>query len=407
MSETKGSNMTIIKYQNRALILNIIKNRGAVSRVDIAQALQLTPAAITILVNDMVKEGIIKEIGPVEEEDRKLGRKKVLIDINYDYKYAVGINIEPDLTNIGISNIKGDVIASSRFETDRNMEPENLLNMAASECMKLLWKENIMKEKVLGAGVGIVGLVDKSNGVSKRAYGLWKKEVNVKGILEGALDTRVVVDNNVRALAIGEIDYHSREDMSNVLFIKYGPGVGSAIIIDNEIYYGANNFSGEIGHTMAVPDGELCRCGRRGCLETVVSRHVIIDKVKKIFSPEETPELYRLCGGDSGSVTMNMICGSAEAGDKNVLEIVREAMYHMSVAISNAVCFYDPHNVIIFGEVFKCKAVMDILKDYTREFIINKDIDDFISISKLNNKSNYIGGIALALREFFYNIGGM
>ena len=407
MLKAIGGNMTMVKFKNRELILNVIKNNGAVSRVDIAHKLQLTPASITILVNDMIKEGFIKELGLLEYEEKRSGRKKILIDIDYSYKYAMGINIEPELINIGVSNIKGDIVASRRFNTDKLLTPQGLLSQISSECMNILWKENIMKDKILGVGVGIVGLVDKINGISKHAYGLWNEEVQVKKILEESIGTRVIVDNNVRALALGEIDYQSNEDMSNVLFVKYGPGVGSAIIIDNEIYYGANNYSGEIGHTIVNYYGEMCRCGRKGCLETVASRSVIIDKTKKQFSEKNMPELYKLCEGNIQSIDLGNICRAAENGDDAVLKIIEEAIFYMSVAIANAVSLYDPHNVILYGEAFKYNIIVDKLKDYMKEFIINRDTNKFISVSKLTYKSNYIGGIALALREFFYNTGGM
>ena len=403
----KGGNMTTVKYRNRSLILNVLKNSGAVSRVDIAQMLQLTPAAITILVNEMVKEGIIGEVGQLEQVDRRSGRKKILIDINYDFKHVIGINIESDWTNIGVSNLKGETVIYKRFQTDKTLLPSKLLENISSECMNMLWKENIMKENVLGVGVGIVGRVDREQGISNHAYALWNEEVNVKGILEEAMGIRVVVDNNVRALAIGELDYHEKEETTNRLFVKYGPGIGSAMIINNEIYYGSCNSAGELGHTIVDFNGEICKCGRRGCLETIASEKSVIKKAIIEFGKSNTPVLYEICRGEAENINIENIYKAAEEGDSLVLESIRKAAYYMAIAIANAVSLYDPNKVILYGRAFNHDLIMGEFKRVIKEAVIREDLNEFITLSALNYKSNYIGGIALVLREFFYDTGGV
>ncbi|GAA0178373.1 hypothetical protein SH2C18_14410 [Clostridium sediminicola] len=185
----------------------------------------------------MVKEGIVKEVGQFEEEDTRSGRKKVLNDIDYNYKYVIGINIEAFSINIGVSNIDREIVSFSNMETDKGVQPKELLMKIANECMSILWKANIFKQDIIG--VGIIGTVDASAGISKHAYGLGQEKVNVKKILEDALDLEVIVDNNVRTMALREIDYNTQEDMSNVIYIKYGPEIGSSVIINNDIYYGS------------------------------------------------------------------------------------------------------------------------------------------------------------------------
>lgn len=406
MITSKGGNMTTVKLQNRALILNVIRNVGAVSRLDIAEQVQLTPAAITILVNEMVKEGIITEVGQLEEPDKRSGRKKVLIDINYDFKNVIGINIESDTINIGVSNIKGEIIVHKRMPVDKTIPPRELLERISSECMNILWKENILKENILGVGVGIVGPVDEETGVSKHAYGIWNEEVPVKDMLQEALGLRVIVDNNVRTLALGELDYHTKDEQSNILFIKYGPGIGSAMIINNNIYYGSNNQSGEIGHTIVELEGDICRCGKRGCLETIAAEKVIMSKVGKRFSKENTPKLYEICKGDASKINSNTVYHSIKENDTEVINIINRGIKFMALAIANAVSLFDPDKVIMYGEAFKQDFVIRYFKKILLEILASDNIDEFITLSELNYKSNYIGGIALALREFFYSTGG-
>ena len=407
MENGRGRNLTSLKIGNRAQILNVLKNTGPISRVDISKKLHLTPAAITIIVNEMLKEGIVVEAGPLEEKDKRSGRKKVLLDISRVYKNIIGINIESDIVNICVSNTKGEVLVYKRINTDKSLSPKDFLKYISNVCMNLLWNKNILKENIIGVGVGMVGPVEKSKGVSIHAYGLWKNEVPVKEILEEYLGLRVVVDNNVRTLALGEIDYHSEEEMSNVLFLKYGPGIGASVIINNELYTGSGYSAGEIGHTIVECRGDICRCGRRGCLETTSSYSAIIKDTKIIFGKEITPELYKLCGEDSINLNIAYILEAANLGDILVEDILKNAIFKLSIAISNAAKLYDPKTVIIYGEAFNNPLFISNLKTFMSELMVEKNVEDFMFLSKLNYKSNYIGAVALALREFFYNTGGM
>jgi predicted NBD/HSP70 family sugar kinase len=400
--------MGLIKQENRKSILKALKNNGTISRKDIAGIVQLTPAAVTILVNDMIEDGIIKEAGELEENDKRAGRKKIIIDINYNYKYVLGISIEAEYINIGIANINGEIIAETNWAntTGQGMKPEEFLNMIAGRCVNLFWNESILKENILGVGVGIIGLVDKNSGTSTHAYGLWKGSISVKKILEKALGLPVVVDNNVRALAVAEMDYKSRQDISDMLFIKHGPGVGSAMIVGKEIYYGANNRAGEIGHTIGNLDGELCKCGKRGCLEMVASKRSILKSVKSIFSEKKTPLLYLACDGCLNNISFEKVFEAAFSGDEEELKIIKQVAVYMAVAISNAVSLCDPQRVILYGETFRYERFLTEFKDIIKDMVLVENLDEFITISKLNDRKNYIGGVALAIREFFYNVGG-
>ena len=403
----KGINMGGIKQKNRVSILNLIRGYGAMSRKDIAKQVELTPASVTIIVNKMIEEGVIKEMGELEESDKRAGRRKILIDINYDIKYVIGISIESDICSIGVANIKGTIINSTSICINKEVEPEETLLDIANQCISLLWKENISKENVLGVGVGIMGPVDAKEGISKHAYGLWNKEVNVKIILEKHLNISVVVDNNVRTLAIAEMDHEKFQNISNMLFIKYGPGIGSAIVIDREVYSGTYNAAAEIGHTIVEINGEACKCGKVGCLETVASAEAINKKLLKIFSIENTPILYKLCSEDIANLSIINVMKSSEQGDEEVIKIITKAANYMALGISNAITIIDPQRLVLYGQMFKNKIFMDTFKEKLNINLAGFDSKNIISFSVLNNSPIYVGGIALAIREFFFRTGAI
>ncbi|MBU3160991.1 ROK family transcriptional regulator [Clostridium frigoris] len=407
MKIRKGINMGGIKQKNRVSILNLIRGYGAMPRTDIAKQVELTPASVTIIVNKMIDEGVIKEMGELEENDKRAGRKKILIDINYDIKFVIGISIESEICSIGVANIKGTVINSTSMCITKELEAEETLQIIANQCISLLWKENVAKENILGVGVGIIGPVNSKEGVSKHAYGLWKKEVNVKKILEKQLNINVVVDNNVRTLAIAEMDHEKLQNISNMLFIKGGPGIGSAIVIDREIYSGTHNTAAEIGHTIVEINGETCKCGKVGCLETVASPEAINRKIRGIFSRERAPILYRLCAGDITNLSTNNIMKSSQQGDEEVIKIITKAAIYMALGISNALTIIDPQKLVLYGEMFMNEIFMETLKEELNKNLTDCDLRNIISYSALNDRPIYVGGIALAIREFFFRTGAM
>lgn len=407
MKAELGRNMVALKQSNRSQILNILRFLGPTSRKDIAKMMQLTPAAVTILVNEMINEGILKEMGQSLEEDKRVGRKKVLIDINSNYKYVLGINIETELISIGVANLKGEVISSKTIELDYNKTYRETLLEICNECINLLWRNNITKEDVLGVGVGIIGLVDEKEGLSLRAYGLWEEKVPVVKIIEKNIGLKTVLENNVRALALSEIDNSMTDGLNNMLFIKYGPGIGATMIIDGEIYYGSCKTAGELGHTIIDLNGPKCKCGRNGCLESIASYKAILKHIKSVFSSKNTPFLYDMCNGKEEDIDFNKVIQAYILGEKYIIEYLDKTIYYFAAGISNAISLFDPQRIVLYGEAFNNDVFLKKILSSLENLNTNKNIDEIIYISKQNNKTNYIGGVSLALREMFYKVGGI
>lgn len=405
----KGINFLDLKKKNRKQILMIIKNYGALPRKDISNMINLTPAAVTIITNEMKDEGIITERGQQIESNKRAGRKKVLIDINYNSKYVVGVSIESESLSIGLCNLKGQILDSKQFDISEKISKStlNILKLISDTCINLFWKNNVKRQDILGMGVGIIGSVDKLKGISKNAYGIFERNMPIKELLEQQLNIPVCIDNNVRALAMAEIDFSSSGIIeNNMIFVKYGPGIGTAIVINNEIYDGSNNNAGELGHIIVKHHGELCKCGKRGCLETEASPNAILVKTKKTFSKDKTPFLYKLTEGKSENINLLHIIESSQKGDKHIDDILNEATFYFAVALSTAITLYDPKQVVLYGEAFKYNFFIDKLKLCLKDITGNHYIPDIINVSNMDYEYKFLGGVALALRKFFYDEGG-
>ncbi len=407
MSNTKGVNSTILKIQNRASILRTLKNLGSMSRKDLAEKIKLTPAAITIITNEMIEEKILVEKGVEKGEQIRAGRKKILIDINENYKYVVSIDITKEQVTLGIYNIKGKLKGEMKLQNNKGEDSKTIIKEVSNNCMKLLWQNNLTKEQVLGIGVSIVGLVDKEKGISKKAFGLWKEKVPLKELLEENIGVPVVVDNNVRTLAMAEIEMGSNRLINDLLFIKYGPGIGSALILNKHIHYGGKYLAGEIGHMTLDVKGNECRCGKKGCLETLASEEAIVANIKEIFSKEQTPYLYNLCKEDSKELTIELIGKRYPLQDQKANTIINKAIFDLALVISNVITFVDINKVVIYGQFFKNTKVFNELRrqlfslknDYQENCILEK--------STLNDEDYLIGAYVIAIKELFYDKGGL
>lgn len=398
-----GINLENVKVSNRSAILKLLNDQGAMSRKDIALTLGLTPATVTLICTELLSGGILCERGEVDEEKRA-GRKKVLIDINYQCRYVLAISIEAAETTVSVCDLKGNRCASRKLPTDGNRKPQEFLKNIADESKALMWESGIGKERILGVGVSVPGVVRRRTGLSHHAYRIWNEPVEVGAILGQHFSYPVIVENNVKAFAEGELVYGSGRERENLLFIKWGPGVGSAIIIRNQIYDSENSKSAEIGHYIVEKDGKLCRCGRRGCLETRVSTHAIADQVRSACTAETMPVLYELVEGRTERIEARNISWWVQAEDAGLARILEEIVEQMARTVVNTITLLAPDQVIIYGYMFDLpkfeKRFLELCREYDPAYG-----GDYIQKSRLGEQIEYIGPLAVVMNERFLRAG--
>lgn len=400
-----GINLENVKMSNRSAILKLLNDHGAMSRKDIAAELGLTPATVTLICTELIAAGILLEKGEIEEQKRA-GRKKVWIDINYEYKYVLSVSIEATETYIAISDLKGQQKDMKRISTDSAISPQQFLKMVADEGKALMWECSITREVVLGVGGSLPGLVNRDAGVSLHAYRIWSKPVLAKEILSEYLNLPVVVENNVKAFAESELIYGDGRKQENLLFIKWGPGVGSAIIIQNKIYDSQNSKTAEIGHYIVEPGGRPCRCGRRGCLETHVATHAIAERVEKNCSPQSMPELYKFLEGDLSRIEARNIAQWIEVEDPELQKIVDDVIERLARTVVNTITILAPDKVIVYGYMFEIEKVRKKFLEFCTYYDPFYN-EDYILKSGISDKIGYIGPVAAAVNELFFQTGSM
>lgn len=399
--EKAGINLENVKRNNRSAILKLLNARGSMSRKDIAAALGLTPATVTLISNELLAAGVLHELGEMQESPRA-GRKKILLGINYKCRNVLCISIEADRTCLTVSDLHGDVIAKRKVCTDTAMEPEQFLHQIADESRILMWEHNILKDSILGVGVSVPGPVDRKTGLSRSAYHVWDKPVQVSSILFELLHYPVYVSNNVIAFAEAGLLYGEGLRAENVLFLKWGPGVGCALVLRNEVYEGVSRKAAEIGHVRVQKDGSPCRCGRRGCLETVASAHAVAQAVQQICTPEKTPRLWSFVQGDPERIQAANINQWINCGDAAMWQVLDGVIEKITEVLSGAMTLFAPDKVVLYGEMFE-------LPEFQQRFLRQCSQYDpaynssMITMSSLRDKLDYIGPMAVVANELFFS----
>lgn len=391
-TDVKSTNQ---KVSNRSKILHTITDKK-IARKDLAKLVDLTPAAITILTKDMIQQGIIEETSE-QAITKNVGRKKTFIRINKDYKYIIGVAIETDSLTISISNMYKEILKSvqHKYSSPSWNDVKNLIHTEVTSLMDSL---KLSKKDILGVGVGIVGKVDSIKGVSLQAIGLWNYEINIVKELHDLLGFPIVVDNNVRILALAEME--QRDYNNNLVFIKYGPGIGASMILNGEIYSGTNFEALEFGHAIVHPKGKQCYCGQVGCLETIGSYISIKETLKSNY--EKTVTLKELTENNKSNINTSSILKAYHSEDTFVVTTVNDSLEKFSLALYNLMKILDIKEFILSGAFFKDSHVFSHLKDLIDSYGNKYSMRLKQSVLQ-NNKS--IGGISLARKELFLDTG--
>lgn len=401
-AQGNGINMLEVKKRNRSSILNLIYRTGGISRKEIAFKLNLTPAAITLITTDLINEGILVE-SSLEQNNNRKGRKEIILQIKNEKYVAVGIYISMHKFQIVCIDLNNKVIFEDTIYTaDCNRKSTAILDKVCTILQQHLKNYDVTRTKtLLGVGVSIKGIVNSRNGISVNSYGLWERNVNVTEYLNAKLNLPVILTNNICSLAHGESFFTHLEHPDNMLFIKYGPGVGAARVSyqDTLSVYDFNAI--QLGHTISDPNGVFCLCGNQGCLETIAGYDAIIRNVADLASEKLTPILNGLTEGNSDNITIQHIIKAYEQGDKVIEGIIDRTISYLSISIKNAMCLFDPKTIILYGELFENdKFRMNLHLHLSRFSGFEK-----VTYSHFNLQLESLGPASTIINFFFENGG--
>jgi glucokinase-like ROK family protein len=374
-------------------VLRLLQAQGPRSRIRIATALDLSPSTVSYVVGELLAADVVRESGL---DKSRGGRKGVLVRIN-ESALVIGVDL-------GGTKIAGGVIdltprirnrAVMNTPTDRTAIVDSIIALVG----KLLSQPGV-RERVKGIGIASPGLMDEE-GVVEASNLNWH-DVPLRDLVVDAYGIPTVVENDANAGALAETYYGAGLEAEHLLYITIGTGVGGGIVAGGLLYRGLGA-AGEVGHMRMVRDGPLCSCGRRGCLEALVSGPAMARRALELAPKFPNSDLARLCES-RGSVTVQEIA-QAPVDDPLSQKILNEVGAYLGLAIGNLNNVLNPELVILGGGVAKVgDRLLDRIEREARKVMVPSNRHLRIVLSPLGNDSGLIGAASLAVQRLFSNM---
>ncbi len=288
---TKKATHQLTKQHNRDLVLKTIFENESISRAEITRVTQLTRTTVSDLVASLITEGLVKEIGLGSSIGGKL---PILLSLVADSRYLIGLNLRQNKFIGAVLNLRGEIKATAEVD---------VAGTDGKKALQLVYRilDQLIRKKlkpIVGIGVGTPGLINTREGIVLNAVNLEWQDLPLGRLLEARYKLPVTILNDSQATAIGEYVYDGgQQPDSNLVVVNVGQGIGAGILINGQLFQGDGGGAGEIGHVVAQPNGVLCRCGKRGCLETLTSSSAVLQRVK-MESLDEVEAAFQAGGRD-------------------------------------------------------------------------------------------------------------
>ena len=348
----RGDNMMSLGRSNRSAVLMAIHQTGGTSRKRLAENLSLTPAAITHIAGELLEEGLIREGDLLKSSGA--GRREVLLQINRNAGFALGVLINVRQAIVSVSRLDGSVVAAEKVALEAHASGDETVSLLAERLTALIREKSVPEERIIGLGIAVRGIVSADGRSVVNSFGaLREKDYPLCDSFEKLLGYRAVMANNVRALCAAET-FLAREANEAEFFLRCEYGIGAALSVEGEVWHGVSNQGAEIGHIPIVPrGGKLCSCGKCGCLETVASPAAILEDAMAVCSKESTPVLWNLLQ-DKGAdgITTEDVFLAAKSGDAGVAAVVDGAVRALSAALKAVIYLVDPAKITLYGRMF-------------------------------------------------------
>jgi len=368
----------LVRSQNRALVINLLRTRGPLSRADIAKKTGLAPSALTRLMRALLEEGIVEEVGRASSNG---GRPATLVGLNCEHASCIGIKIERTRVLAARVDLAGAITARAEAPISTPPDPVQALSTVAGLA------DRLDEGNLLGIGVCVSGFVEPVSGVNLFSPILQWEHVDVKAALASyAEDVSVHVENDVNALSLAESWYGAGKSFKHFVCVTVGEGIGSGVVIGGELYKGAFGGAGELGHITIDPNGPVCRCRERGCLEVYASDQFLIAEASRL-----------------GFGTLHAITEAARAGSEEGRAAFRQMGVNLGIGTKNLVNLLNPEAIILGGERMEDA---DLFMEAFREEVCRHSFPAEaaqlqIVPATLGSDGFLIGAATLASSEFF------
>jgi glucokinase-like ROK family protein len=337
-----------VKSLNKHAALDLIRfTAGGITRVELAQRMSLTRAAVTSIVNDLISNRIIRE---AESRTANNGRPPIVLEIQAERGCVAGVDLGATHLTVIIANLALHVLQEREIPLDVAQGPDLCIARADELLRELLVKAGLQLSDVLAIGVGVPGpiVMDAGMVLAPPIMPGWDR-FPIRTTLEDMWKLPVSLNNDAELGALGEWACGAGRGQQNLAYIKVGTGIGSGILLSGEMYRGATGSAGEIGHLTIDENGPQCTCGNRGCLEAIAGGKAIARQAQEALRGGQRTQLSLISPIEN--ISAKDVAAAARRGDLLSQQILAQAGGHLGVAIAGLVNLFNPGMVIVGGGV--------------------------------------------------------
>lgn len=381
MNAEKATNLIDMRVSNVLLILSIIRKEPC-SRARIAKMTGLSRSAVSIIIDDLLQRGVVKETG---NSKNGTGRKALDLIICSDAAYVVGVHLRSQLYSIGLFDFDGKLLCSESKDYDVNFESATQLIKVGNDIVSLVEREGISGDKVLGVGICVSGPVDVEAGKVIRQSSVWH-EIEIVKILESILPWKCFIENRSNARAVYEKLYGKCKEFNSFIFFKVDESVGGAIVYKDEVLSGFGKFGNEFGHMSIKHDGERCECGNYGCLDLYASVPSIL---------KQYPQLHM--------ESWEEIVNAAYDGNAVAIQAVRQEAEYISAGIVNLCNIFEPEAIALAGDIsYRPNLLLALIgENVSIRHILRNVFNSKIIVTEQIDSINLRSAAAIVVEEFY------
>ena len=395
---SEEGDFNVVEQKNNSQKRKIIKQLflyGAMTNTDLGQYVKLSTPKIISLLNELKIEGLIEELGQGSSSG---GRRPNLYGNREDAFYIIGISINIYKTSVSIFNAKNQKITDNQILPLTISHGISIIDPIVDFTESIILEKQIPREKILGIGIEMPGMVDSVTGINKTYM---VSELPLAEVFQNKFGLEVLIENDAKTRAFAELRFGLARSKRNVLAIHLDWGIGLGIVVNGKLYKGRDGFAGEFGHLPMVENGILCKCGKQGCLETIASGTAIARMAKEGMKAGRSSFLGELIDGDLENLEIRKVVQAAIMGDQYSISILANVGHWLGKGFAYLIQIFNPDLIILGGRMSEANQFILPPIQQSIQIFCNPELSNEIEIkvSELGSQAGIQGVAALLLER--------
>ena len=396
-----------LKRRNRMQILRVIRENGPISRVDISAMLHITRAAVTIITNEMIAQSILEEVGEEPQDpsnEIRKGRRKILLDINPTYRFALGVYIDEASISIGLTTLNAQALDKRSLTLEPDASSSDITEQIAITVRKMLQNSCLHVEDIVGIGIGVMpSMWNRVHAVVKDGNLDFSE---LEQAVEQACNLPVYIGNAISLFAMASINYAEHYGQPvNQVFLHAGPVFHIAVIQNNQLVNGFQRYTHVVERFCVHPNGKPLDGYPNGSVKAELSKQSMVEDVATIYGKDETPALYALTEGDMEAVSLPLLLTAWDQGDLALESLVKHYLDMLCCLLINVLQAYFAQKVYLHNFGFNERHLEQIRQHMAS--IAGEAEADRIALSAIEERYHFMCGCCYAIQHGFFMKGGM